>query len=170
MKYIRLFLNIISSIIMVVYPFIIYYSLQHNLPMISVITLLLILTLRTFTGGRQKFKANVCMFAVGICLCALFIIKQDFIYMKLYPIAVNMFCLFIFGSTLMWGEKSLVERIAAIITPIDIVNGSLATITAFWCSDKIWAFYTGFLSYLLIALMFIAEYFYRNRLKSQRSI
>jgi uncharacterized membrane protein len=111
--------------------------------------------------------------------------------MKLYPIAVNMFCLFIFGSTLMWGEKSLVERIAAIRTPIEqqdlffknycrhitlcwciffIVNGSLATITAFWCSDKIWAFYTGFLSYLLIALMFIAEYFYRNRLKSQRSI
>ena len=107
------------------------------------------------------------------------------------PSGFPMFCLFIFGSTLMWGEKSLVERIAAIRTPIEqqdlffknycrhitlcwciffIVNGSLATITAFWCSDKIWAFYTGFLSYLLIALMFIAEYFYRNRLKSQRSI
>lgn len=190
MKALIVTLNIFTSILVVVYPFIIYYCVIHHLYEISAAILALILILKVFLGGKRKLKENLSLLVIGGFLCAFFTYSHDFIYLKLYPILVNIVMLFIFGSTL-FTSRSLVEMLASIKTPIEqqdqdfkhyckhvtiawcyffIFNGLMATITALWCSHKIWAFYTGFISYFLIALMFVVEYIYRNYRKKRRGV
>jgi len=43
-----------------------------------------------------------------------------------------------------------------------IVNGLVALWTALFASVKIWTFYNGFLSYILMGTLFITEFIYRQ--------
>ena len=191
MTILKILLKVFNTILIIIYPFIIYYCVLNNLYTASVSILLFILALKLITGGKRNINNNLLFFLIGCSLCILFILSKNFIFLKLYPILVNILLLFTFGSTLFYGNRSLIEIIASLKTPKEeqdlffknycrhitivwciffIFNGAIAAITAIWCSDKIWAFYTGFVSYFLIALMFLAEYVYRNIVKSKRSI
>ena len=205
MTILKILLKVFNTILIIIYPFIIYYCVLNNLYTASVSILLFILALKLITGGKRNINNNLLLFLIGCSLCILFILSKNFIFLKLYPllvnilliflklypILVNILLLFTFGSTLFYGNRSLIEIIASLKTPKEeqdlffknycrhitivwciffIFNGAIAAITAIWCSDKIWAFYTGFVSYFLIALMFLAEYVYRNIVKSKRSI
>ena len=191
MTILKILLKVFNTILIIIYPFIIYYCVLNNLYTASVSILLFILALKLITGGKRNINNNLLLFLIGCSLCILFILSKNFIFLKLYPILVNILLLFTFGSTLFYGNRSLIEIIASLKTPKEeqdlffknycrhitivwciffIFNGAIAAITAIWCSDKIWAFYTGFVSYFLIALMFLAEYVYRNIVKSRRSI
>ena len=190
MTILKILLKVFNTILIIIYPFIIYYCVLNNLYTASVSILLFILALKLITGGKRNINNNLLLFLIGCSLCILFILSKNFIFLKLYPILVNILLLFTFGSTLFYGNRSLIEIIASLKTPKEeqdlffknycrhitivwciffIFNGAIAAITAIWCSDKIWAFYTGFVSYFLIALMFLAEYVYRNIVKSKRS-
>ena len=191
MTILKILLKVFNTILIIIYPFIIYYCVLNNLYTASVSILLFILALKLITGGKRNINNNLLLFLIGCSLCILFILSKNFIFLKLYPILVNILLLFTFGSTLFYGNRSLIEIIASLKTPKEeqdlffknycrhitivwciffIFNVAIAAITAIWCSDKIWAFYTGFVSYFLIALMFLAEYVYRNIVKSKRSI
>ena len=191
MTILKILLKVFNTILIIIYPFIIYYCVLNNLYTASVSILLFILALKLITGGKRNINNTLLLFLIGCSLCILFILSKNFIFLKLYPILVNILLLFTFGSTLFYGNRSLIEIIASLKTPKEeqdlffknycrhitivwciffIFNGAIAAITAIWCSDKIWAFYTGFVSYFLIALMFLAEYVYRNIVKSKRSI
>ena len=191
MTILKILLKVFNTILIIIYPFFIYYCVLNNLYTTSVSILLFILALKLITGGKRNINNNLLLFLIGCSLCILFILSKNFIFLKLYPILVNILLLFTFGSTLFYGNRSLIEMIASLKTPKEeqdlffknycrhitvvwciffIFNGAIAAITAIWCSDKIWAFYTGFVSYFLIALMFLAEYVYRNIVKSKRSI
>lgn len=191
MTILKILLKVFNTILIIIYPFIIYYCVLNNLYTASVSILLFILALKLITGGKRNINNNLLLFLIGCSLCILFILSKNFIFLKLYPILVNILLLFTFGSTLFYGNRSLIEIIASLKTPKEeqdlffknycrhitivwciffIFNSAIAAITAIWCSDKIWAFYTGFVSYFLIALMFLAEYVYRNIVKSKRSI
>ncbi len=191
MTILKILLKVFNTVLIIIYPFIIYYCVLNNLYTASVSILLFILALKLITGGKRNINNNLLLFLIGCSLCILFILSKNFIFLKLYPILVNILLLFTFGSTLFYGNRSLIEIIASLKTPKEeqdlffknycrhitivwciffIFNGAIAAITAIWCSDKIWAFYTGFVSYFLIALMFLAEYVYRNIVKSKRSI
>jgi uncharacterized membrane protein len=93
--------------------------------------------------------------------------------------------LVIFASSV-WFPPTIVERLARLKTPdlpaeaiaytkkvtiawciFFIINGSIALWTSLYTTDAIWAFYNGFLSYLLIATLFIAEFFIRLRVKQK---
>ena len=191
MTILKILLKVFNTILIIIYPFIIYYCVLNNLYTASVSILLFILALKLITGGKRNINNNLLLFLIGCSLCILFILSKNFIFLKLYPILVNILLLFTFGSTLFYGNRSLIEIIASLKTPKEeqdlffknycrhitivwciffIFNGAIAAITAIWCSDKIWAFYTGFVSYFLTAPMFLAEYVYRNIVKSRRSI
>lgn len=191
MTILKILLKVFNTILIIIYPFFIYYCVLNNLYTASVSILLFILALKLITGGKRNINNNLLLFLIGCSLCILFILSKNFIFLKLYPILVNILLLFTFGSTLFYGNRSLIEMIASLKIPKEeqdlffknycrhitvvwciffIFNGAIAAITAIWCSDKIWAFYTGFVSYFLIALMFLSEYVYRNIVKSKRSI
>jgi uncharacterized membrane protein len=103
--------------------------------------------------------------------------------LKLYPVLVNAAMLAAFGASLAW-PPSMVERMARLSEPdlapagvaytrtvtkvwcaFFVVNGSIALGTALWASHAVWSLYNGVLAYLLMGVLFGAEYLVRRRFK-----
>ena len=117
MTILKILLKVFNTILIIIYPFIIYYCVLNNLYTASVSILLFILALKLITGGKRNINNNLLLFLIGCSLCILFILSKNFIFLKLYPILVNILLLFTFGSTLFYGNRSLIEIIASLKTP-----------------------------------------------------
>jgi uncharacterized membrane protein len=103
--------------------------------------------------------------------------------LKLYPVLVNAALLAGFAYSL-GTPMSAVERMARLrgedFPPVAqaymrkvtqvwcgffVVNGAIAFATALWASEAVWSLYTGVISYVLMAVLFGAEYLVRLRFK-----
>ena len=98
-----------------------------------------------------------------------------------YPVIVNTFLLVFFASSL-FGPQTIVEKIARIKdknfsereipyvrkvtvawTLFFILNGCAALVTIFIKNKSYWSIYNGVISYALMGLMFLGEFFIRRR-------
>lgn len=105
--------------------------------------------------------------------------------LKLYPVLVNATLLAVFGLSLRHGPP-VVERLARVTEPdlppeavaytrrvtqawclFFLANGAVAAATAVWWPTTAWAWYNGFVAYLLIGAMFAGEWLLRRRLKAR---
>ncbi|MDY7578932.1 hypothetical protein RGU70_11430 [Herbaspirillum sp. RTI4] len=105
--------------------------------------------------------------------------------LKLYPVAVSVAMLALFGYSLIY-PPSFIERMARLKEPdlppqavaytrrvtqiwcvFFIINGSIALATALWMSAAVWSLYTGVISYGLMATLFCGEYLVRIRVRRQ---
>jgi len=103
--------------------------------------------------------------------------------LKLYPVLVNGALLAAFGHSLL-APPSMIERLARLREPdlppaavrytrrvtevwcgFFAVNGAIALGTALWASEALWSLYTGVIAYILMGLLFGAEYLARRRFK-----
>jgi len=103
--------------------------------------------------------------------------------LKFYPVLVNAALLTIFASSLL-SPPTVIERLARLKEPnlspqaCDYVrhvtqvwcvffalNGTVALITALWASARVWMLYNGFVSYILMGLLFTGEFLVRRRFK-----
>jgi uncharacterized membrane protein len=103
--------------------------------------------------------------------------------LKLYPVLVNASLLAAFGYSLRH-PPSMVERFARMREPdlppagvaytrrvtqvwcgFFVVNGAVCALLALTASERAWSLYTGVLSYMLMGLLFGAEYLMRLRFK-----
>lgn len=103
--------------------------------------------------------------------------------LKLYPVLVNAALLAAFGYSLA-APPSMVERMARLREPdlpfaaigytrrvtqlwcgFFVINGATALGTAVWASQAVWSLYTGVIAYLLMGLLFGAEFLVRMRFK-----
>ncbi|MFS2003939.1 hypothetical protein ACEN9F_09970 [Duganella sp. CT11-25] len=103
--------------------------------------------------------------------------------LKLYPVLVNAALLAGFAYSLTT-PMSAVERMARLrgddFPPVAqaymrkvtqvwcgffVFNGAVAFATALWASEAAWSLYTGVISYVLMAVLFGAEYLVRLRFK-----
>lgn len=103
--------------------------------------------------------------------------------LKLYPVLVSMALLAGFGYSLTT-PMSAVERMARLggqdFPPVAqaymrkvtqvwcgffVLNGAIALGTALWASEAVWSLYTGVVSYVLMGILFGAEYLVRLRFK-----
>ncbi|MDC7219030.1 MAG: hypothetical protein PQJ59_03755 [Spirochaetales bacterium] len=106
-------------------------------------------------------------------------------FVKIYPISINLMFLVSFGSTLFFGpnmifrfarlqdraidknphlEKiiSYCRRVTQVWCLFFIVNGLISGATALWGSDMQWTLYNGFISYVLMGLLFAVEFIIRK--------
>lgn len=105
--------------------------------------------------------------------------------LKLYPALVNGVLLLVFAASLA-RPPSLIERLARLSEPdlppaavrytrrvtqvwcvFFVANGAVALATALWASTETWAFYNGFIAYVLMAVLFGAEWVIRQRVKAR---
>lgn len=102
----------------------------------------------------------------------------NWIWVKLYPVIVNffLFCLF-FGS--IFAKETIIQKFARLMEPdikpkaleytrnltyvwaVFIFLNFLVSVATLFMSEKVWAFYNGFLSYILVGAFFIIEYIVR---------
>ncbi|WP_301235107.1 hypothetical protein [Pandoraea cepalis] len=107
--------------------------------------------------------------------------------LRCYPVAVNLGMGLTFAMSLR-APMSMVERIARLHQPdlpVDatpylrnvtrvwivffIFNGAVALATALWASREIWSLYNGGIAYVLIGLLFAAEWWWRRRMLARKA-
>jgi Acyl-coenzyme A synthetases/AMP-(fatty) acid ligases len=145
-----------------------------------------------FTRSKSQVeRGRTGIFVVLILVCALVAFLADnILFVKFYPVLVNLSLLSFFGFTL-WRPPSFAFRMASLhnkslenspsLKSVErycqkvtiawcvffVVNGSIAALTVFVGSDKIWSLYNGLISYILIGLFFIVEYLVRKMVQSK---
>lgn len=174
--------NTLLAVLLLCYPALAYFGLQHWSPRTMALVLLALALLRACAGRRQGWWPM----AAAAALPALAgLVSDRALPLKLYPVMVNLVMLAVFGWSLL-GRQSLVERLARLREPdlppagvrytrrvtqawclFFIVNGTLAALTACFASDRVWALYNGGIAYVLIGAMFAGEWLLRRRVMAR---
>lgn len=174
------------------YPFVIYLGADlFDFRWIAVLLLLLGLARVSgalFTKGGAPLQAQA-VFAgtalAAIAALAWFSGKPDALYY--YPVLVNLILLAIFGASLL-NPPSIAERFARLSTPelppegqrytrkvtivwcgFFVLNAALALASALYGDKELWLFYNGFLSYMLVGVLFAGEFLVRRLVFSNKS-
>ncbi|MEK6742327.1 MAG: hypothetical protein AABZ15_01885 [Nitrospirota bacterium] len=184
-------MSIIATVLTAIYPLLVYFGLNRFEPQVMAVLLAFAALLR-WRGGQKALSGlgweGYAALAVPMSLAIATGIGNKEITLKLYPVAVNVTLLVTFGATL-FSKESMVERIARMrskdrhlndeevlytrrVTEIwcafFAVNGAISAWTAMRTSREIWAFYNGFLVYIVIATIFSVEWLCRRRLISKK--
>ena len=196
-KAIRIFFYVISALYpLLVFTLLVIFKLPLKLLSLCVIALAAALFLSVSAKNKEKnlnwkpLATSIIFFLAGL-LCFL---TDEAIFLKLYPVAINLIFLVFFGSTLFRGPNMIfrfatladrsikgspkekkVENYCRKVTLIwcifFILNGTVAVLTVFAAkifgltpenADKIWSLYNGGLSYILMGILFAAEFIVRK--------
>ncbi|KFN42935.1 membrane protein [Arenimonas oryziterrae] len=168
-------------LVTLLYPLAIYFGLGHVEPRWLAIFLLVMATARAVISRDRLWLAA----AAGAGVLVLFsVLGNDAMPLKLYPVLVNAVMLVVFAVSLRH-PPTVIERLARLQEPdlppegvvytrkvtivwcgFFVLNGSIALITALWCSDAVWALYNGLLAYVLMGVLFAGEWLVRRRVKA----
>jgi len=164
------------------YPFAIFFGIQHWDIRYLAILLITVAVLRTVTSKitthtQQPFKWLWLLGAIALALWTW--LDDSALGVKFYPVLVSLSMLSVFSWSL-WHPPCIIERLARLRQPnlpssaigytrkVTIVwclffsiNASIATATCFWGNDKVWALYNGLISYLLMGTLFAGEWVVR---------
>ena len=170
-----------------VYPFTIYFGLQLLEPRYVAMVLAAVLLLR-WRRNAGRFFAGLKSIHFGVigalaALAALTMLTNSELLLRLYPAAMSLGFLLLFGLSLRW-PPSMIERFARLHEPglppegvrytrrvtqlwcgFFVVNGGIALWTALYASRETWELYNGLIAYLLMGALFAAEWLVRRRLR-----
>ena len=138
-----LILRVSSSLIVLLYPFLIYFGLRDFQPRALSCLLLVLVVLRFVNWKVSKIEdyqktINLYWIAAALIAILLTIATGSKIGLYLYPLLVNLaFFIFFYISI--------------------------------YLSEEWWLLYNGFISYILIACMFGVEYLFRIKFMEQRN-
>lgn len=131
-------------------------------------------------------RLSIILFFLSLVLVSASLILKIALPLKLYPVAVNI-TLFAFFSLSLLSDQSAIERIARLKDPnlapegvrytrkltilwciFFIINGLIATWSAIYASDEIWALYNGLIAYFLIGIFIVGEIIVRRHIIKSR--
>lgn len=181
--------RVLQSLLWLSYPMIIFFGLQVLEPRYVAGLLGLTLLLRRRSAARRLLNGlSAADFAGLIALLSLAVftvLTNSEILLRLYPAAVSLCMLLLFGLSLKT-PPSMVERFARLNEPdltasamrytrhvtqvwciFFVANGAIATYTALYSSREIWSLYNGMISYLLMGTLFAGEWLVRRRFASR---
>jgi uncharacterized membrane protein len=126
-----------------------------------------------------KHQWTLFLLGLGGCGVTTIIINKD-VFLKFYPVFINMILFLFFFLSLIF-PPSVIERFARLkkqdlssaaigytrkVTVIwcffFAANGGIALYTALFVSLRLWTVYNGFISYILIGVIFASELLYRQ--------
>jgi uncharacterized membrane protein len=171
----------LAVLLTLLYPLLIYLGLGRVEPRWLALLLAALAVLRALSSARPWWWAA----AAGAGLLAgLSMLGNSLLPLKLYPPLVSLVLLGVFAASLLF-PPPLVERIARLQEPdlpahavrytrrvtevwcgFFVINGGISLLTALYASEALWALYNGLVSYLLIGLLFAAEWLVRQRVRA----
>ncbi len=176
---------LLLGVLGVTYPVLVYFGLSAFSPQFILIGLLIVVLLRAVTFAVQKRygPAGLAVLVAGIVAAGG--LASELLAIRFYPVIVSLTMGAVFTVTL-FTDRPMVERLARLKMPdLDdysiaytrkltkvwigffAVNAMIATWTALYASMEIWTLYNGFLSYLLIGILFIGDWPVRRILRAR---
>ena len=137
---------------------------------------------------QKVFKpVSIIILAAALVVCA---VTGSLVYVKFYPLMINIVFLYIFGITLFFppvmifrfatlqdksikgslGEKhveSYCRNVTVIWCCFFIFNGSVSVLTIIYGSDLVWTIYNGFIAYVLMGMLFLGEFLIRKMVQKR---
>ena len=172
-------LKAVIIVLSIAYPFMVYWGLQHYPASKLLPLLLMLLALRWIVGNKTSERTILIVILFTVVIVSFVWGHQ--LGLKFYPAMVNLGFLILFAGSL-FSPPSFVERLARIRQPnlspegvsytlkvtwmwsvFFLINGSIATLTALWASNEVWALYNGFIAYVLIGILAGGEWIVRRR-------
>ena len=169
--------HILIGILFLAYPFIVFVALQEHFSLRLMALFLLGIAILNFTQTKQK----IFLLLISVLALLLFCFNNA-LFLKLYPILMNAliglgfaFSLYktplitVFAQKMgykLTQETLIYTRKATIAWTIFMFFNMICSLITIFFSDFVWSFYNGFISYLLIGLMFMGEYIIRQRSKN----
>lgn len=186
----KMLLAAASTVMVVLYPLLVYLGLSRFEPRVVALLLCLVLVLRLLQkpgpGFLVSLRYRVLLALAAVLLVVVTLINNHHWGLKLYPVVVNLAFLLIFAWSLRY-PPSIIERLARLREPelpveaqnytrrvtqvwcvFFICNGLVALYTALFSSLAIWTLYNGLIAYVLMGLLFGAEFLYRHCCLRQR--
>lgn len=169
------------SLGLLLYPLLVYNFASANRSLLLVATLAVIFVLRLFVAGQLSNRNRVFALLLLVGFCALALADEQLRVLRLYPVLMSLggagFCLYTLAN-----PPSAIERFArrfgmdipdeavAYLRGVTILwlcffclNALVAAYTAIGSSVEVWALYNGLISYLIIGVMLLGEWLYRQR-------
>ena len=173
--------RIFVGALLLAYPLLVLFGMESLGPRVLSLSLFVMLLVRYYF--RDSLEVNMLPLLV-VPAALLFLGMIGYADSLLFiPFAINACLLFTFAQSILQ-PPTIIEQFARKIEPrlppeaipyclnvtkiwcvFFIVNGSVALITAIFCSREIWALYNSGISNVLIALLFGSEYLYRQRFR-----
>lgn len=170
---------IVAIALIAAYPFLVYWGLNHLSVKVIGWIFLAVVIIRSITL-RQTDKSWLPLIGGIITTTVLLSIFDDPIYLKLNPVIISSCILLTFSYTLIkppsmietfarLQNKNLPDKAVPYCRKVTIIwcvflflNSMAALYTAIVSDMKTWTLYNGFISYILMALLFAAEFAYRT--------
>ena len=171
------------------YPFIVYFGLQHiSLRQVSLVLMVLVglrlLLSKKLLKSMPWIKPASILAIIALATTQFF--NSD-LGLKLYPVIINTVMAITFAYSLKNGptviesfarikESDLDEKgvnytrqVTKVWCAFFTINGSIALYTSLFTSLKTWTLYNGLIAYILIALLGLVEWLVRQKVKSNGS-
>jgi uncharacterized membrane protein len=182
----KLIINIVTNILFVGYPFIIYLSLRYNWVNLAIFYLAISFILRLITlpklfpNMRWIAKLVAC---VGLCLVLISWLCAKYQMLLFYPVLVNVIFFIVFSYSL-YQPQTIIEKFARLKHQnlpenaiwytrkvtwcwccFFIFNGTIALITCLLNNTYWWTIYNGLISYILIGAFMGGEWLIRQKVQ-----
>ena len=187
-NYFKVGIQILTSLLIVAYPFVVFFGLKHwSISVIAPILIVIFCLRFVFIKNRLPalvwFSRAITLFIIAL-VCLSWLLKENE-WLLFYPVAVNGLMLGFFAHSL-FNPPSIIERLARIQEPdlpekgvrytksvtkiwcvFFIVNGAIALWTCLQNNIEIWTLYNGIVSYILMGILFAGEWIVRKWLQAQ---
>lgn len=177
----RHLVTVILGVLTVLYPVAVYFSLEHFSPRVWGAILLGLFALRLWIHRHQQIGEIALWSSVAATIAALWMLAGDSpMALRSYPVMVNASLALIFAISLI-RPPSMIERLARLQDPalppegvpytrkvtqvwlaFFLINGSIASYTAYWGTLEQWTLYNGIISYVLMGTLFAVEWCVRQ--------
>jgi uncharacterized membrane protein len=175
---------LLTGILLLAWPFIIWFGLAHNslqglLPLMALMLFLRFRQTRRRAGALSVVTQIVAVAGMTLCIAS-YLLKTHQLLL-FYPVVVNSVMLAVFGGSL-WSRMPIIERLARLHEPdlperavrytrrvtqiwcaFFIINGGIALFTALYGDLSLWTAWNGMISYLLMGTLMAGEWLVRQR-------
>ncbi|QZA82541.1 COG4648 family protein [Deefgea piscis] len=177
-------LTLISGLLMLLYPLLVYFSLGQ----VSISTLALGLILLAIIRGfsARHTPGMPLQVSILLVLAGILYIQGNIAWLRYHPVLINLAMLAVFAYSL-WRGPSVIERLARLSEPdlpasgvaytrkvtqvwcgFFILNGSIALWTACYASWDYWTLYNGGIAYVLMGALMAGEWILRQRIRTKQ--
>jgi uncharacterized membrane protein len=183
-RLLRTALTVLIGITIVAYPPAVYFGLKTLQPKFVGLLILAIFALRvilTLSLKKKSLQQLLPVLIAVLVIVMLTLISNDPLYLRAIPVLINATLFGLFLYTVIH-PPSMIERIARLSHPdlpesgqrytrkvtkvwmvFFVANGFAALYTVFFASLEIWTLYNGFVSYILMGIIFAVEFFVRPK-------
>lgn len=177
--------KIVLAVLTVAYPMAVYWALSSGRPRFAGVVLGVFALVLLLSRAGQAKRGQLLSVLPAPLVVLLVVVVSSWLaeprLLLLLPALINAVFLVTFGSTLRPGAVPMVERFARLIDgdlssaqqaycrtvtwvwcAFFVANGGTALALALWASVRLWTLYTGLIAYVLMGLLFAAEYSVRS--------